>query len=156
MHVVYPGSFDPPTLGHLHIIDRASKLFDKVTVLLGVNPEKNYWLNQEVRLSLLKELCSKWDNVQVDADAGLVVIKTKQLGANAILKGVRHPTDLENERIMADINFRLGDGVETVILLSQDAFVNISSSLVKQIYKLGGDIGHFVPEIVVEAVEKKR
>ena len=154
MHVVYPGSFDPPTLGHTSIVDRAKGLFDQVTVLIGVNPFKKPWLSVEDRFEILNKLFEKDDNVDVICDSGLVAEAVNKLGARAIVKGIRSEKDLRSEQVMAEANSTIGHGLETLFLTSKGELQGVSSTLVRQIYQLGGDVSPFVPPIVSEWLKK--
>jgi len=150
MHVVYPGSFDPPTLGHLSIVNRAKSLFGRVTVMIGVNPFKKSWLEVEDRYALLVEMFKNEENVDVVCESGLVAEAVKKLGADAIIKGIRSETDLRSEQVMAEANSILGKGLETLFLTSKGELQGVSSSLVRQIFQLGGDVSPFVPASVYE------
>lgn len=154
MHVLFPGSFDPPTNGHLRLVERAAGLFDEVTVLVGVNPQKSGWLEQKQRVKLMEEICSKWKHVHIKAGKGLLVEDVRRFKADAILKGLRNGSDFENERMMAEANFYIGKSVETVFLIAGNAEIGVSSSLVRQIFTLGGDISSFVPAVVLTELEK--
>jgi len=155
MHVVYPGSFDPPTLGHLSIVSRAVSLCDKVTVMVGVNPLKKPWLSAEVRVKLIQECFKDEPKVEVICESGLVADAVRKLGANAIIKGIRSETDLRSEQVMAEANSTLGHGLETLFLMSKGELQGVSSSLVRQIDQLGGDVSPFVPPCVYEWLKQK-
>ena len=155
MHVVYPGSFDPPTSGHLHVIERARVLFDRLTVIVAVNPDKKNWLSMKDRLKLLRECCKNWPHVEVVGGKGLLVDQVREIGANAVLKGIRGQPDLDIEHQMAIVNYHLGAGVETVFLLSHERYAHISSSLVRQIHKLRGDVRPFVPEAALPFLNRR-
>lgn len=156
MHVVYPGSFDPPTLGHVSIVRRAASLFDKVTVMVGVNPLKKPWLSAEARQELLRTCFADEPKVDVICESGLIATAVKDLGAHAIIKGIRSEADLRSEQVMAEANSTLGDGLETLFLMSKGELQGVSSSLVRQIDHMGGDVSPFVPECVFEWLKQKR
>lgn len=152
----YPGSFDPPTNGHIDIIRRASAIFDKLVIGVVVNPGKNALLELEERVSLLKKLVSDFDNVEVVSFDGLLADYVNENNIDAVVRGLRSGTDYEYENNMAQTNACLyRNGTETVFLLSRPEYSFISSSNVKEVASLGGDIGSFVPELVAEAVYNK-
>ena len=155
MHVLFPGSFDPPTKGHLALVERAAGLFQKVTVCISVNAGKTGWLGHADRLRLMKDICGTWKNVRVISDEGLVVDCARRCGAQAIIKGLRSPVDFEGEKMMASVNNRIGQGIETIFLMARDEHVAISSSLVRQIFQLGGDLSPFVPRRVCSFLRGK-
>lgn len=145
---ICPGSFDPVTLGHLDIIERASGLFDKVIVAVLCNMEKNPSFTVEERIELLKEATAHLDNVEIDSFGGLLVDYAKSKGAVAVVKGLRAVSDFEYEFQMSMINKKLYPDVETVYLNTSQDYMYLSSSVVKQIASLGGDISNFVPEVI--------
>lgn len=151
---VYPGSFDPITFGHIDIATRAAKLFDTVHVLVVHNPAKNPKLSLEKRAELVKEVLAVVPGkFVVDSLAsGLLVDYCKGISAQALVKGVRTNVDLDYELPMAQVNRDLS-GIETVFLPADPAHGFISSSLVKQVADLGGDISKYVPELVVKALK---
>ena len=135
---VFPGTFDPITLGHLDIIDRGRKLFDRLIVAIGVNPEKEHLFPLEERLSLIRQLIKPFKNVSVETYSGLTVQFVQQQNAAAILRGLRNLTDLDYEFRVALTNRKVA-GVETVFIMTREEFGFTSSSLIKQIVTLGGD-----------------
>ena len=145
---ICPGSFDPVTLGHLDIISRASQLFDKVIVAVLCNMEKNPSFTVEERMEFLREVTAQYDNVEVDSFQGLLVDFAKEKGAVAVVKGLRAVSDFEYEFQMSMINKKLYPDVETVYLNTSQDYMYLSSSVVKQIASLGGDISNFVPEVI--------
>ncbi len=151
-HALFPGSFDPPTLGHLDLVRRASRLFPRVSVALARHPEKREVLPLDQRAALLRELTAELGNVDVAAFDGLVVDGCRALGADAIVRGLRHAGDFEYEAQMSRTNALLAPGVETVFLVAAPEFVHVSSTLVRQIGALGGDLSKLVPPIVERAV----
>jgi pantetheine-phosphate adenylyltransferase len=148
MKVIYPGSFDPPTLGHVAIVARASSMFSEVVVVVANNPDKSYWLKEEERLEWMKASLAKFPNVRVVSHGGLVIDIVKELGAQAIVKGLRSEGDYRGEQTMAEANAILGHGLETLFLMSRGDHQILSSSLVRQVHELGGDVRPFVPKIV--------
>ena len=145
---ICPGSFDPVTLGHLDIISRASRLFDKVIVAVLCNMEKNPSFTVEERMELLREVTSQYDNVEIDSFNGLLVDYAKEKGAVAVVKGLRAVSDFEYEFQMSMINKKLYPNVETVYLNTSQDYMYLSSSVIKQIASFGGDISNFVPEAI--------
>jgi pantetheine-phosphate adenylyltransferase len=135
---VFPGTFDPITLGHLDIIERGRKLFDRLIVAIGVNPEKEHLFPLEERLSLIQQLIKPFDNVTVETYSGLTVQFVQKHSAAAILRGLRNLTDLDYEFRVALTNRKVA-GVETVFIMTREEFGFTSSSLIKQIVTLGGD-----------------
>lgn len=145
---ICPGSFDPVTLGHLDIISRASRLFDKVIVAVLCNMEKNPSFTVEERMEFLREVTSQYDNVEIDSFNGLLVDYAKEKGAVAVVKGLRAVSDFEYEFQMSMINKKLYPHVETVYLNTSQDYMYLSSSVIKQIASFGGDISNFVPEAI--------
>ncbi|MBE6733995.1 MAG: pantetheine-phosphate adenylyltransferase [Ruminococcaceae bacterium] len=149
---ICPGSFDPVTLGHLDIISRASGLFDKVIVAVLCNMEKNPSFSVEERMEFLRQVTAQYDNVEVDSFQGLLVDFAKEKGAVAVVKGLRAVSDFEYEFQMSMINKKLYPNVETVYLNTSQDYMYLSSSVVKQIASLGGDISNFVPEAIHDKI----
>ena len=143
---ICPGSFDPVTKGHMDIIERASKLFDKVIVAVLNNAAKNPSFTIEERIGLLKETTARLDNIEIATFDGLLVDFAKLKGASAVVKGLRAVTDFEYEFQMSMINKKLCSEVETIFLNTSQEYMYLSSSVVKQIARAGGDISMFVPE----------
>lgn len=152
---VYPGTFDPVTNGHLNIIERASKLFDKIYVVVPQNINKNALFNLEERVALLKEATTNFDNVIVDSTNELTVNYCQKVGANCIIRGLRMVSDFEYELQMAALNKSLCDQIETIFIMSDHAYSFLSSSSVKEIAEFGGDISNFVPSFVEKAIFNK-
>lgn len=156
---VCPGSFDPVTIGHLDIIRRASKLFDSVIVVVMSNYKKmgNYTFSQEERVEMLLRCTKDMPNVVIDSHCGLLAEYAKEKGAVAIIKGLRAVSDFEDEFQQALINKKLNDEVETLFLSADSDNMFLSSSVIKQVCSLGGDISAFVPkEILDDIVERLR
>ena len=152
---ICPGSFDPVTKGHLDIISRASKLFDKVIVLVSYNPKKQAIFTAEERVALLKTVTKDIENVEVESYGGLLADFVTQKGATAIVKGLRAVTDFEYEFQMALANKMLYDGAETVFLTTSAENMYLSSSMVKQIAGMGGDVSDFLPEVIHDDILKR-
>jgi pantetheine-phosphate adenylyltransferase len=149
-----PGTFDPVTNGHLDIIERASRHFDRLVVGVLQNPSKAPLFSVEERVSLLKEVTSGFPTVEVGSFSGLLVDYAKQQGAAVIVKGLRAVTDFDYELQMAQMNHRLG-GVETFFVTTNPTWSYLSSSLVKDIARLGGDVEGLVPPIVKERLVER-
>ena len=152
---IYPGSFDPPTNGHLDLIERGAKLFGQLVVAILRNEEKASLFTVEERVEMLREAAKHLPNVTVEAFDGLLVRFAAQKGAKVILRGIRAVSDYEYELQMALMNRKLQAGLETVFMLPGEAYSYVSSRLVKEIYRLGGDVGDLVPPIVVERLKAK-
>ncbi len=152
---VCPGSFDPVTKGHLDIITRAAKLFDRVIVLVSINRAKQTSFDVKERLELLHAATDGIDNVVVDANDGLLADYVAQSGACAIVKGLRAISDFDYEFQMALMNKKMVEQAETVFLTTNAEHLYLSSSLVKQIAYFGGDISDFVPACILEPVKKR-
>lgn len=153
--VICPGSFDPVTLGHVDIIKRASKMFDKVIVAVLVNMSKTPSFSIEERIALLKQVLSDLPNVEIVGFQGLLAQYAKERGAKAVVKGLRAMSDFEYEFQMALTNKKLNPELDTVFLTSDSQYMYLSSSIVKQIASLGGDISCFVPEAIHEQVYER-
>ena len=153
-HAVCPGSFDPPTLGHLDVIGRAAGLFDHLTVAVLVNPNKQGMFTLEERQELLRAATSQWPNVTVDSFHGLLVDYCRDNDISAIVKGIRAVSDFDYELQMAQMNHGL-TGVDTLFLPTSPAYSFVSSSLVKQVASYGGDVANLLPDVVVAALASK-
>ncbi|MEX0688571.1 MAG: pantetheine-phosphate adenylyltransferase [Pirellulales bacterium] len=154
---VYTGSFDPITLGHLDVIERASRIFDGIVVGVGINPDKQPLFSLEERVGLVRASLDGLTNVRVELFSGLSVAFVRERGANVLLRGVRSLTDIEAEFTMTLANRKLDPTVETVFLMTDSAYSHISSSLLKQITPLADDeaLLRFVPAPVVAALRAK-
>lgn len=149
---VCPGSFDPVTFGHIDIFNRASKLFDKVIILVSTNINKQPLFTPTERIKMIMEVTSEMDNVVIDILDGLLADYVRDVGAIAIVKGLRAVSDFEYEFQMALANKKLYPGAETVFLTTSSENMYLSSSVVKQIAAFGGDISSFVPEAIREDI----
>lgn len=154
---VYTGSFDPITLGHLDVIERASRIFDGIVVGVGINPDKQPLFSLEERVGLVRASLHGLTNVRVELFSGLSVAFVRERGAHVLLRGVRSLTDIEAEFTMTLANRKLDPTVETVFLMTDSAYSHISSSLLKQITPLADDdaLLRFVPAPVVAALRAK-
>lgn len=145
---IYPGSFDPVTNGHLDIIRRSRNVFDTVIVAVLQNLEKKPLFSAEERLGMLRQVTRSWPNVKVGSFDGLLVSYAVEKGARVIVRGIRAVTDYEYEFQMALMNRRMESSIETIFMLPSSEYSYLSSSLVKEVYALGGEITGLVPEAV--------
>lgn len=152
---VYTGVFDPVHLGHLDVIRRGCRLFDRLVVAVGDNPDKTAFFSQEERVHLLRLVVGEFDNVEVQPFTGLAVRFVRTLGSRIMLRGLRTTSDMEYEFTMSLTNHALDREIETVFLMSSDTYSHISSSLLRQIARFGGELDQFVPPIVKAALLKK-
>ncbi|MCU0641398.1 MAG: pantetheine-phosphate adenylyltransferase [Candidatus Margulisbacteria bacterium] len=151
---VYPGSFDPITNGHLDVIERAARLFNKVVVAVSRNPEKQHFFAFGERLEMIKLSVTHLKNVTVDSFDGLLVDYVRAKKARAIVRGLRAVSDFDYEFQMALTNRRMAPQIETVFLMTDYRYSYLSSSFVKQIADLGGDVSTFVPPAVARRLKK--
>ncbi len=142
---VFPGSFDPITLGHVDIVRRAAKIFDEVIVAVGVNSQKKYLYSLDHRLDMLEAVFSSDDKVSVDHFKGLTVNYCKEKAAHFLLRGIRSSGDFDYEKTISQLNHVIGDELETVFLITRPEYSFISSTIVREIIKGKGDVSAFVP-----------
>jgi len=154
-YVIYPGSFDPFTKGHLNIIDRVVKVFDEVIVAVAHNVAKETTFTLQERLEILKEIFRNRPEVKIDCFEGLLVDYVKKAGTNTVLRGMRTVSDFEYELQMALANKTLLNELETVFMVPDSAYAHISSSLIKQIISLSGSVKEMVPDVVETRLKKK-
>ncbi len=152
---LYPGTFDPPTNGHVDLIERGSKLFDHLTVAILVNPVKNPLFTVEERVEMLEEATGPLGNVSVATFDGLMVGFAREVGATAVLRGIRAISDYEHEFQMALMNRRLAPEIETVFLQPAGRYSFVSSRMVKEVFSFGGDISGLVPPNVVKKLHAR-
>lgn len=152
---IYPGSFDPVTNAHLDIIERACSIFDQVIVSILINVGKEPLFSTEERLEMLRKVISGWENVQLDTFEGLLVDYAAAKNARIILRGIRAVTDYDYEFQMALMNRRMQPQIETIFLMPAEAYSYLSSSLVKEVCFLGGDVKGLVPAVVERWLKKK-
>ena len=145
---VYPGSFDPVTNGHLDIIERSAKLFDKLIVAVLINSNKTPLFSVEKRLEFLRESCKEFKNVEIESFEGLLIEFMKEKNANVIVKGLRAVSDFEYEFQMALMNRKLNPEIETVFMMTSNKYSYLSSSLIKEVARFGGCVKGLIPEIV--------
>lgn len=149
---VFPGSFDPITLGHVDIIHRAMDLFDEIIIAIGINHEKKYLFSLENRIAFIKDTFASHSKIKVTTYTGLTLDYCKKIEADYILRGLRNPADFEFEKAIAQVNRNLS-GIETIFLLTSANTAYISSSIVRDVYRNKGDISSLVPEAVVNIKE---
>ena len=152
---IYPGSFDPPTNGHLDLIERGSKIFDELVVAILRNAEKTPLFSLGERRNMLEELTSVFKNVRVDTFDGLTVDYAAKVKASAVLRGIRALSDYEYELQMALMNRKLAPEIETVFMMPADTYSYLSSRLVKEVFQLGGSVRALVPELVEKRLHQK-
>ncbi len=153
---IYPGSFDPLTNGHVDIIQRGSRLFDRIVVAVLVNLEKAPLFTEAERVSIAREVFHDWANVEVDTFDGLLVDYARRRKASVIVRGLRAVSDFEYELQMALMNRRLNDGVETVFMMPAEPYTYVSSRLVKEVVALGGSVHGLVPDLVERRLREKK
>ena len=151
----YPGSFDPITLGHLNIIRRASRVFDKVYVCVMINSEKKPLFTRDERVELIERVVGHLGNVAVDTSETLVVSRAKELGAGVIVKGLRAVSDFDKEFQMALANKIIEPDIETLFMASSTKYAYLSSSVVKEMARHGTDLGEFVPRQIIGDIMRK-
>jgi pantetheine-phosphate adenylyltransferase len=152
---LFPGTFDPVTLGHVDLVRRAAALFDEVVVAPAAHHDKRHVFGVDERVALLREATRDIAGVSVEPLAGLLVDGARRLGASTVVRGIRNATDLEYERQMAHTNRAMAPWLDTVLLLSSPEHAHVSSTLVRQIARLGGDVRLFVPPHVAAALREK-
>lgn len=149
---IYPGSFDPITIGHMDIIRRAAVLFDKVIVAVLHNPAKKGAFPIEERLSMIRKACASISNVEVDTFSGLLADYVKQTRAQAVVRGLRGISDFESECQMAQVNQQVLPGMETLFMMTRPEHAHISSSVVRELASFGGDVQAYIPPEIHEDV----
>jgi pantetheine-phosphate adenylyltransferase len=152
---IYPGSFDPVTNGHLDLIERGAKIFDRLIVAALQNLEKEPLFGARERLEMLREVTQKWPNVEIDIFDGLLMDYARQKKAQVILRGIRAISDYEYELQMALMNRKLEPNIETVFMMPAETYSYLSSRLVREIARLGGSVRDLVPPIVQERLRAK-
>ena len=152
---IYPGSFDPVTSGHLNIIQRAAKIFDKLIVCVMVNAGKKPMFTQEERVELIRRVTGNLPNVEVDCSADLLAEYAKRKGSCVIVKGLRAGSDFENEFQMALINHKINPELDTMFLTAESEFMYLSSSTVKELGAYDVDLSDFLPEQIIDEFKKR-
>jgi pantetheine-phosphate adenylyltransferase len=152
---IYPGSFDPPTFGHYDVVERASKLFPRIIVALGLHPKREPLFSMDERMDLLQRVFAPFTNVEVDVFSGLLVEYARGINARVIVRGLRAQTDFEYELQIAHANADLAPEIDTVFLPTRTRHGFISASLVREISRHGGDVSRYAPEEVCSALRAK-
>ncbi len=152
---VYTGTFDPIHLGHLDVIQRGSRLYERLIVGIGVNPDKATMFTLEERVALIEEVTAELGNVEVRLFPGLAVRFVREMGAHIMIRGLRTLSDMEYEFTMSLMNLNLDPDIETVFLMAKEEFSHVSSSLLRQIAMLGGELNKFLPDPVKHALMQK-
>lgn len=152
---VYPGSFDPITIGHIDIIQRVSKIFDQVIVVVADSGDKNYLFDSNERACFIKKCFDQQKNIQVDIHQGLTIDYMRKKNAQVIIRGLRAVADFEYEGTLANMNYRLAPEIETFMIFSRPEYYFISSRGVKELAKNGGELKGLVPDFLISDLEKK-
>ncbi len=153
---IYPGSFDPITNGHIDVIERASELFDKIVVVIAINSKKKSLFTDEEKMEMAKTSLKKLENVEVDYCKTLIVDYAENLGASAIIRGVRAVTDFEYEFQMALMNRKLSPKISTLFLIPNEKYSYLNSTIVRELARYGEIVKEFVPSIVAKKLKEKR
>ncbi len=153
--IIYPGTFDPITNGHLDIADKASKLFDELIFVVANNPDKNPLFNVEERMEMIRRSTTHLSNTCVESTSILTVDFAKENTALAIIRGLRHVSDFEYEFQMAMMNYQMAPEITTIFMMPSEKYVHLNSSVLKDIAKLKGDVSEYVPEYVLEQLLSK-
>jgi len=152
---IYPGSFDPMTFGHIDIVQRGLKLFDRVVLAVAINPNKTHMFSLEERLEMAKQSLGHLPGIEFDVFDELLVHYCKRKGVNVLLRGLRAVSDFEYEFQLSSMNRKLSSDIETVFMMTSEEHFYLSSNLVREIASYGGDVSELVPEPVLKALEKK-
>lgn len=155
MRAIYPGSFDPFTNGHLDILDRSLKLFPEVTVLVAGSSKKQYAFDVQERVALIREVVKGRTNVKVDSTPGLIMEYAKKNSVNAVIRGLRSPSDFEYEYMMSSMNKNVYPSCETIFMMTSQGLYFVSSTMIKELYWYGGDISPYVPVSVLTKFKEK-
>lgn len=151
--LVFPGSFDPITLGHVDLAIRALPLFDEIIVAVGLNTQKEYLFSLEQRLNWLEQVFNEYQKIRIDYFEGLTVEYCKKVKANYILRGLRNSSDFDYEKTISQLNHIIGDDLETIFFISRPEFSHISSTIVREIIMGNGDASPFIPSQII--IQKK-
>jgi pantetheine-phosphate adenylyltransferase len=151
---LFPGTFDPVTLGHVDIINRALPLFDKIIVGIGLNTSKEPMFSSKQRLQWISEIYKDEERVEGAAYEGLTVDYCRKIGAQFILRGIRYVSDFEYEKTIADANRTLDRNIETIFLTGEPKYTSVASTIVRDIIRNGGDSSHFLPDLVYQSLSK--
>ncbi len=153
LKALFPGSFDPPSNGHMNIIHRVSSIYDEIDVVVATNPEKHYTFDAAQRLELMRTLCEPYNNVQVHQWDRLIVEFAEKVGARVMIRGVRALSDFEYEFELSMINKGLNPRIETIFMPTDSKYFVLRSSAIKELARLDGDISRMVPELVAERLK---
>lgn len=154
--VIYPGTFDPVTFGHLDIAKRASKLFDEIIFVVAVNPAKTSFFTTEERVDLIKAVAIDIPNIEVTSTKNLIADFAREVSAIALIRGLRHVSDFEYEFQMAMMNYHLNPEVSTILLIPDEKYIHLNSTVIKDIVRLNGDVRDYVPALVLDAIRRKQ
>ncbi|HTL11192.1 MAG TPA: pantetheine-phosphate adenylyltransferase [Bdellovibrionota bacterium] len=155
LRAIYPGSFDPITVGHLDILDRALQICSEVTVVVAGSGRKNALFTTEERVALIRDVVADRPGVKVDQTTGLIMDYARNHKIGAVVRGLRAASDFEYEFMMASMNKKLNPEVETVFMMTSQNYYFVSSTMIKELYLYGGDISPYVPPLVVERLKAK-
>lgn len=153
---LFPGTFDPVTLGHTDIIDRALPLFDKLIIGIGRNINKEPMFTEQQRIEWVRDIYKNNDKVEAVLYEGLTVDCCKKVGANFILRGIRYVNDFEYEKAIADMNRSLAHNIETIFLTCLPQYTSVASTLVRDVLRNGGEVANFLPDVVNETIRKNK
>ncbi len=152
---IFPGSFDPITIGHINLIERSAHLFDKVIIAIGQNNQKKYLFTLKQRQAWIKKVTKIYSNVEGSTYKGLTVNFAKKMNARYLIRGLRNSSDFDYEKTISQLNNIIGDGLETVFFISQPNMSHISSTIVREIIKGKGNVKEFVPEFIYKDLKSK-
>ncbi|HVI47373.1 MAG TPA: pantetheine-phosphate adenylyltransferase [Chitinophaga sp.] len=152
---LFPGTFDPITLGHTDVINRGLDLFDKLVVGIGINSSKTPMFQLEERIAWIREIYKDDSRVEVEAYSGLTIDCCRRIGAKFILRGIRYVSDFEYEKAIADVNRTIAPDIETIFLTTTPQYSSVASTLVRDIHRHGGDVTPFLPKEVLNGIRKK-
>lgn len=152
---VFPGSFDPITLGHVNLVERALPLFDKIIVSVGVNSQKKALFSLEKRMDWLKKTFQDQEKVEITMFEGLTVNYCQSIGAKFLLRGLRNASDFDYEKTISQLNNIIGDNIETVFLISRPEYSHISSTIVREIIRGHADVKKFVPQLIADYIRNE-
>lgn len=152
---IYPGTFDPITLGHLDILKRASKLFDHVIITLAINSNKTPLFSQEERLEFIRDAAKNIPNVSVDSFEGMLITFAEKIGASAVIRGLRAVSDFEFEFQLALMNRKQNEDITTVFLMPNEKYTYLNSSIIREVAKFGGDVSSFITPLVAQKLREK-
>jgi pantetheine-phosphate adenylyltransferase len=152
---LFPGTFDPITIGHLDIINRSIRLFDKLVIGIGRNANKAAMFSEEQRLQWIKEIYKNNSKIDSVVYEGLTIKCCREVGANFILRGIRYVNDFEYEKAIADMNRSLDENIETIFLTCLPQYTSVASTLVRDVIRNGGDVKQFLPDVVARSLQNK-